>query len=145
MGSRIGMTAAGLLLFACLFWIGASAWSDLRGRATNPEATVRTYFAALERGDADAALAMLPETSREQWRPFVENSLLNEYRIAGIAVRTTSLLDRMRGAPPGAQDVTVFLEITQYVDGVRWQAGPRVPLVPAGARWLLAYPPLSDT
>ena len=138
------MIVAGFLLLGSLFWIGASAWSDLRGRAINPEATVRTYFAALERGDADAALATLPETSREQWRPFVENSLHNEYRIDGIAVRTTSLVNRLSGAPGGAQDVTVFLEITQFVDGVRWHAGPRVPLVQAGGRWLLAYPPLSD-
>jgi len=141
--------AAPLLFVAALLllsagWIAVSAFNDLRGRTSSPEAVVRNYFRALEDGDAPGALAALPPSSRPQWTSFVENGLLNEYRITGIAVRSTSLLDQLGGVPPGPQDVTVFLDITQSVDGVRWQAGPRVPLVQLDGRWYLAHPPLAE-
>ena len=138
------LLAVWLLVVCSVLWVIGSAANDFRGRGSSPETTVRDYFGALERGDVEGALVALPEASRARWTPFVENSLFNEYEISGIAVRTTSRWDQLRGAPAGPQDVTIFLEITQYVDGARWQAGPRVPLVLIVGRWYMAHPPLAE-
>lgn len=138
------LVAVGILLVTSIVWVVGGAASDVQARNASPEATVRAYFAALEQGDVDGALSTLPQSIRGTWTPFVENGLHNEYRIVGVAVRSTSLMDQFRGMPAGPQDVTIFLDITQNVDGVRWQAGPRVPLMLTEGRWLLAHPPLAE-
>jgi hypothetical protein len=104
---------------------------------------VRRYFAALEAGDVDAALAQLAPPMQTRDVAFVENGVGNRYHIAGIAVQEPSLLARLGGQPAGPTDVTVFLDITQAIDQVRWQAGPRIPVREIDGRWYLARPPLA--
>jgi hypothetical protein len=137
----VGFSLALLALLAGI--VGVAAVADLRGRAASPEAVARGYFQALEAGDVAGALDRVDPSRREQWREFVENGVLNEYRIAGIAVRQPSLLARVQGEPSAPSDVTVFLDITQWTSGVRWQASPRTALVEREGRWYLARPPLA--
>lgn len=129
------------MLSAAIVAVGAAF--ELRTRDSSPEALVRGYFEALERGDLDAALTAIEPAARQASATFVANLLSNEYRIQGIAVRQSSILGRLRGEPAGPREVTVFLAITQAVDGVRWEASPRVPLIEADGRWYLARPPLA--
>jgi hypothetical protein len=124
--------------------VAMGAGSDLVGRASSPETVVRRYLAALQTGDVDAALRAIAPNSREQWTPFVENGVGNEYRVVGVAVRQPSLLARIGGEPGAPTEATVFLDITQAVEDVRWQTVSRVPLVELGGRWYLNRPPLSE-
>ncbi len=104
---------------------------------------MRRYFTALEGGDVPGALSTLAPPVSDRDVAFVENGLGNRYRITGIAVRQPSLLARFVGAPAAPTEVTVFLDITQAVDDVRWQAGPRVMVREIDGRWYLARPPLA--
>lgn len=131
-----------LLVFAGAL-IGMAAVSDLAGRDRAPEAVARRYFAALEAGDAEGALSELAPSGRASWRSFVENGLHNEYRIKGIAVRQPAPLARLWGLPAAPHEATIFLEITLAAEDVRWEAGPRVPLVQEAGRWYLTRPPLA--
>ena len=108
--------------------VAVAAWSELRTRDSSPEAVVRAYFQSLERGELETALSAIDPAARQSSTGFVDNLLNNEYRIQGIAVHQSSILGRLRGEPPGPREVTVFLAITQTVDGVRWEASPRVRL-----------------
>lgn len=131
-----------LVLLAAV--VGLAALGDYLGRESAPESVVRRYFAALEAGDAPRALDEIAPSARDQWSDFVANGVLNSYRIKGIAVQVPSMGARLTGTTPsgGPQTATVFLEITQWVDGVRWQATPRVPLA-LDRRWYLERPPLA--
>ncbi len=149
-GEKVGVRGVSLGLPLALALLGLSvaivlvgAAIDALGRPSSVEARARGYFAALERSDADEALRALPPSRRDAWVDFVENGLENEYRVLGTAVRHSSLIDRVRGGPAGPHDVTVFLDITEAVGGVRWQAAPRVPLVEEDGIWYLARPPLA--
>jgi len=137
-----------ILSFALLAVAGGivllAAVQDVRGRDASPEAVIRGYFTALEAGDLDGALQAIDPSARAASASFVANMLTNEYRISGIAVRQPSVLGRLMGEPDGAREATIFLAITQAVDGIRWEAGPRVRLVQQGQRWYLARPPLAD-
>jgi hypothetical protein len=141
---RLGL----ILSFALLAVAGAivflAAVQDVQGRGSAPEVVVRSYFMALEDGDLDAALQMIEPTARATSADFVANLLGNDYQVLGVAVRQASILDRLRGEPTGPRDATIFLAITQAVDGFRWEAAPRVPLVWRDERWYLARPPLAD-
>jgi hypothetical protein len=141
--ARAALLLSLVLLVANAMIVGAAVAVDLATRDSSPEVVVRGYFGALERGDLHAALAAIDPSARQSSSAFVANLLNNEYRIEGIAVRQTSILGSLRGEPPGPREVTIFLAITQAVDGVRWEAGPRVPLVQDGGRWYLARPPLA--
>lgn len=141
--TRLGLPSAWALLAVAALLLTINGAADLLGRAASPEATVRRYFAALEADDVDAALDAIDPTVRPAWTPFVENGVRNEYRIVGIAVRHPSVLAQLRGDPAGPRELTVFLDITQAVDGARWQAGPRVPIVLIAGRWYLGRPPLA--
>jgi hypothetical protein len=132
------------LLAAASAIVMLAAVQDARGRAESPEAVIRRYFVALEDGDLDGALQAIDPAARAGSAPFVANLLQNEYRVTGTAVRHSSVIDRLRGEPQGPRDATTFLVITQAVDGVRWEAVPRVPLVQRDRRWFLAGPPLAD-
>ena len=132
----------GLLGFASAV-IVAGAILDVAGRTQSPETVARRYFTALEASDVAGALAELAPSDRGRWVPFVENGVANEYRVLGVAIRHPSLISRFLGAAGEPTDLTVFLDITQAVDGVRWQATPRVPLVFREGRWFLAHPPLA--
>ena len=131
-----------LLVAACLLLL-ASAAVDLRERRSSPEAVARNYFAALEAGDAEAAMDAIAPEARVQWTEFVENGVGNTYRVRGVAVHEPSLLAQWSGEPGLPTDITVFLDITEAVDGVEWQADPQVPLVHEAGRWYLAKPPLA--
>ena len=142
--SRAGLMV-GLLLLALTAAVSLlAAVLDPPRRASSPEAVVRSYFSALELGDADAALMQLAPSARGRWVDFVKNGLHNNYRVLGIAVRQTSIVDRLRGAATGPQDVTTFVEVTLAAGGEQWRAGPRVPLVGENGRWYLGRPPLAD-
>jgi hypothetical protein len=141
--SRLGLPLALLLLVIGAVIVAGSAVFDLRTRATSPEATVRRYFDALQAGDVDAALNELSPATRSKDSAFVEAIAGNEYRVVGIAVRSTSLFDQVRGTAPGPREVTVFLDVTETFSGDRWQATPRVPLVQDSGRWYLARAPLA--
>ncbi len=141
--ARTGLVLALALLVLSAVIVAVAAAFELRARDSSPEAVVRVYFQALERGDLDAALSAIDPAVRQSSTTFVANLLNNEYRIQGIAVRQSSILGRLRGEPAGPREVTVFLAITQTVDGVRWEASPRVPLTEADGRWFLARPPLA--
>ncbi len=118
---------------------------DLRSRPASVEGVVRRYFAALEAGDVDGALAELAPPITDLDVAFVENVVGNRYHVVGVAVREPSLLARLGGAAPGPAEVTVFLDITQAADETRWQAGPRVGVREIDGRWFLARPPLAPT
>jgi hypothetical protein len=135
------VTLALLVLTIGVILIGVV--NDLRSRPTSVETVVRRYFASLEAGDVEAALAALAPPVQERDIAFVENLVGNRYRIAGVAVREPSLLGRFGGQPAGSTDVTVFLEVTQAIDDTRWQAGPRVPVREIDGRWYLGRPPLA--
>jgi hypothetical protein len=137
----VGLSLALLVVLAGI--VGIAAIADLHGRAASPETVVRGYFEALEAGDAAGALARIDPARREEWRDFVENGVLNEYRISGIAVRQPSLLARARVEPSAPREVTVFLDITAWASGARWEASPRTPLVQREGRWYLSRPPLA--
>lgn len=116
---------------------------DVRTRPVSVETVVRRYFAALEAGDVDAALSALAPPVSARDATFVANAVGNRYHVRGIAVRHPSLVARLRGEPAGPRDVTVFLEITQAIEEVQWQAGPTVPVVEIDGRWYLGRPPLA--
>src|SRR5437868_1915111 len=106
--------AVGMLLLA-LAVVGLSAMVDVVERRSSPETVVRGYFAALQSGDVDAALAAITPEARAEWTLFVENGAFNTYRVSGVAVRQPSLLARLRGESGRPTDVTIFVEITQAV------------------------------
>jgi hypothetical protein len=141
---RLGLTLGLTLLAAAAGIVVIAAAYDVWTRDASPEALVRGYFAALERGDLDAALQAIEPSARPTSSVFVANMLNNVYRIEGVAVRQASILERLRGEPGDPREVTIFLAITQSVDGVHWEAGPRVPLINQDRRWYLARPPFAD-
>jgi len=141
--ARAGLVLAVVLLILCGAIVVVAAGQDLRARDSSVEAVARGYFAALQRGDLDAALLAIQPPARASSVAFVANLLGNEYRVQGVAVHEPALLDRLRGVPAGPQDVTVFIDVTEAASGARWQAGPKVPVVEEGGRLYLARPPLS--
>ena len=141
--SRLPLFAAWSLLVVSAAIVVAVYGSELVARASRPEALVRGYFAALEAGDAATAAQSIAPSSRARWAEFIANGVSNQYRILGVAVRQTSLLDRLRGDSGGPREITVFVEVTEVVSGAQWQAGPRVPLVEEGGALYLGRPPLS--
>lgn len=142
--ARFGLIVSLVLLAMAVGVVVIGAAVDGRGRDVGPEAVVRGYFAALERGELDAALLAIEPSARASSTAFVANMLNNEYGIQGIAVGHSSILGRLSGEPAGPREVTIFLTITQVADGFRWVAAPRVPLVERDQRWYLARPPLAD-
>jgi hypothetical protein len=131
-----------LLLLAGLI-VAISAVNDVRSRASSPDIVIRRYFAALQAGDADDALAALTPAARARDAAFVANGVNNTYRIVGIAVRSSSVLDRLGGSPAGPIDATIFVEVEEAVSGAAWSATPRVPLTQADGHWYLARAPLA--
>ncbi|HZT08756.1 MAG TPA: hypothetical protein VFC51_17160 [Chloroflexota bacterium] len=140
----LGLRVSFLLLALGIAILVGSAVVDVVSRATSPEATVRRYFSALQRGDIDGALECLAPDIRARERAFVVNGADNEYRVVGVAVHVPSVLDRLRGASARPSDVTIFLDIIPAVDGPEWQAAPRVPLVELNGRWYLGRAPLDS-
>jgi hypothetical protein len=141
--ARAGLGLALALLVVSGAIVVVAAGQDLRARDSSVETLARGYFAALERGDLDAALSAIQPAARGPAAAFVANLLGNEYRVQGVAVREPSVFDRVRGVPAGPQEVTVFVDVTEAASGARWQAGPRVPVVKEGGRPYLAKAPLS--
>jgi hypothetical protein len=116
---------------------------DVRGRASSPEAPLRTYLAAVTDEDLQAALLEIAPSARAGAAPFVAEQLGNAYHIRGIGVRQPSLLDRLLGRA-GSSDhvlITVQLDIT-LLSGERWRATTHVPVVREPDGWYLARAPL---
>ena len=131
------------LLFALTGWVAIAAVNDGSRRPGSPDAMVRSYFLALEAGDAERALGAIAPTERARWRGFVENGVFNQYIITGIAIRQASLLERLLGAAPLPYEATLFLDITPWTAGARWQATPRVALRRIDEQWFMLSPPLA--
>src|SRR5437868_13814047 len=117
--SQVALGLSLVLLGLLSALVVGAAVHDYLGRQGTPEAVVRTYFEALEAGDESVAEGQLVPGVRTQWSDFVANGVFNRYHINGIAVRTNSIASVLSGAVPAQPpDVTVFLEITQWTDGV---------------------------
>src|SRR5581483_12160102 len=108
------------LLASAVVIVASSAVQDLRERRVAPEVMVRDYFSSLEAGDANSALSDLDPATRDEWSPFVENSVLNHYNVSGIAVHQPSIISRLLGGPADPDSVTLFLTITEWTDGTQW-------------------------
>src|SRR5688500_14476693 len=121
----------------------ASAASDVRGRASGPDALLRTYLAAVTAEDLGAALLEIAPAARDAAAPFVAEQHGNEYRVLGVGVRQPSLLDRLtgRGSSPDKVLITVQLDIT-LTTGETWRTTTHVPVVQEPDGWYLARAPL---
>ena len=145
-----GWARGWLLVVATLWSLGAvavagGALADWRGRASSPEAPLRTYLAAVTNEDLQAALGEILPAARPDAEPFVVDQLGNGYRILGLGVRQPSALDRLldRGDPDSAL-ITVQLDITLF-SGETWRATTSVPVVRTPDGWYLARPPLQPS
>ena len=125
-----------LLAVAALVAVVGPVWES-RGRA--PEATVRAYLAAVERGDLDAALAQLAPDAREEEREQVARQLGNRYRVETLVLGAPSVADRLLGRPGPAAWAVVAAEVTPAV-GSRWRSSSTAALVEQDGRWYLARP-----
>jgi hypothetical protein len=146
-----GRAGRSLLLVAGLWLVGAlcvlaGAVSDFRGRASGPEAPLRTYLAAVTAEDLDAALAELLPEARPAAADFVAEQLGNEYAILGLGTRQPSLLDRLRSRTAGAERalLTVQLDIT-LVTGETWRTTTTVAARSTADGWYLERAPLQPT
>jgi hypothetical protein len=136
-----------LVVVAALWLLGAGAVAvgavaDRRGRASGPEAPLRTYLVAVTNEDLEAALAEITPTARPEAAPFVVEQLGNGYRVLGLGVEQPSALDRWLGrGDPDRALITVQLDISLF-SGETWRTTTSVPVVRTAAGWYLAYPPL---
>jgi hypothetical protein len=122
--------------------VAGGALADARGRASGPDAPLRTYLLAVTNEDLAAALDEILPATRAAATPFVAEQLGNEYRVLGLGVRQPSLLDRLLGG--GVSDralITVHLDVT-LITGETWRATTHVPVVHAPDGWYLEHPPL---
>jgi hypothetical protein len=137
-----------LVAMVTLWALGAAAVAlgavaDVRGRASGPEAPLRTYLAAVTAEDLDAALLEIAPSARAAAVPFVVEQRGNEYRILGLGARQPSLLDRLlgRAASPDEVLLTVQLDIA-LTTGETWRTTTHVLAVREPEGWYLARPPL---
>jgi hypothetical protein len=136
----LAVVAALWLLGAGAVAVGAAA--DWRGRASGPEAPLRTYLAAVTNEDLQAALGEILPVARPEAEPFIAAQLGNGYHILGLGVRQPSLVDRLLGrADPDRALITVQLDISLF-SGETWRTTTSVPVVRTADGWYLAYPPL---
>ncbi len=144
---RSGRVSGWLALVAALWLLGAGAiligaLTDWRGRASGPEAPLRTYLAAVTNEDLEAALGEILPAARPEAEPFIAEQLGNGYQVLGLGVRQPSLLDRLTGrADPDHALITVQLDISLF-SGETWRTTTSVPVVRTADGWYLAYPPL---
>ncbi|MBA2451318.1 MAG: hypothetical protein H0V51_25160 [Chloroflexi bacterium] len=131
--------ALGLLATAALVAVLGPVW-EARQRA--PEQTVRSYLAAVERGELEAALATLVPEAQAALRERIENQLGSRYRVEVVALATPSLLARVGGAPATTAEATILAEVTPVV-GERWKSTSVVDLVERDGRWLLVDAPFT--
>ena len=131
--------ALGLLATAALVAVLGPVW-EARQRA--PEQTVRSYLAAVERGELEAALATLVPEAQAALRERIENQLGSRYRVEVVALATPSLLARVGGAPATTAEATILAEVTP-VTGERWKSTSVVDLVERDGRWLLVDAPFT--
>jgi len=130
--------------YVALFLFGCAAVVALvgplwEGRRRGPEAPVRAYLAAVERGDLDAALAELAPPARAAERERVANQLGNRYRVESLVLGAPSLADRALGRAGPPAWAIVAAEITPIV-GAPWKSSSRAELIELDGRWYLAEP-----
>lgn len=111
---------------------------ETRQRA--PEGIARAYLRAVEQGDAEAALATLEPSQREEQRELVENQIRNRYEIVTLVLGRPSLLDRLTGREKPSAWVTVLADVTSAVEGERWRSTSTAPLVERDGVWYLTRP-----
>jgi hypothetical protein len=122
--------------------VASGGVADWRGRASGPEAPLRTYLAAVTNEDLEAALAEILPAARPNAAPFVAEQLGNGYRVLGLGVRQRSLLDRLLGrGDPDSALITVQLDVSLFT-GETWRTTTSVPVVRTADGWYLARPPL---
>src|SRR5262245_37137390 len=95
--SAFPLLGVGVLWLVGAMLVAIGGLSDLRTRASAPDAPLRTYLRAVSDEDLQAALLEIEPTARRAALPFVSEQLGNGYRILGVGVRQPSLLDRLRG------------------------------------------------
>jgi hypothetical protein len=142
-GSQVAFAAVVALWTIGAIVVLVGTLLDVRGRASGPEAPLRTYLAAVTDEDLHAALLEIAPSARARAAPFVAEQLGNAYRIRGIGVRQPSLLDRLlgRAGSPDHVLITVQLDIT-LLSGEQWRATTHVPVVREPDGWYLAHAPL---
>jgi hypothetical protein len=140
-----------LIMVVALWSLGAAvvavgAVADVRGRASGPEAPLRTYLAAVTAEDLGAALLEIAPDARASAAPFVVEQLGNDYHVRGVGVRQPSLLDRLLGRTPTAESalITVQLRIV-LTTGEEWSTTTHVPLRREAEGWYLVRAPLQPT
>ena len=107
-----------------------------------PETAVRAYLAAVQRGDAEAALETLAPEVRASYLDRVQNQTGNSYRVEVLALGGPSVLARAFGASGGRAWATVTAEITPEV-GERWKSTAVVDVVQQDGRWYLLGAPFA--
>jgi hypothetical protein len=131
--------ALGLLAVAALVALLGPVW-EAGQRGAEP--VVRTYLAAVERGDLEGALETIAPEARAALRERVENQLGSRYRVEVLALASPSLLARARGAPATTAEATVLAEVTP-VSGEPWKSTTVVELLNRDGRWLLLGAPFA--
>jgi hypothetical protein len=108
------------------------------------EASVRRYAVAVSTGDLDAAMSEIAPDQRTQWQEWVRGQLGNVYVVRGIAVRSPSVIQRVRDRLPGGPiEVTVVLDVNPDYPDEFYQPTATVPIAPATDRPYLAAPLLA--
>jgi hypothetical protein len=109
------------------------------------EGSVRRYAVAVSSGDLEAALAEIAPDQRALWTDFVQSQLGNVYDVRGIAVRSSSLLQRATLHTPGGPfEVTAILDVNRDFGEDFYQPTTRVPVEQFEGRWYLAKPLLAN-
>ena len=147
-GNRVWWRGGGWLVAVATLWLlGASAVAvgavaDWHGRASGPEAPLRTYLAAVTDEDLEAALGEILPAARSEAAPFIAEQLGNGYRVLGLGVQRPSVLDRLLGrGDPDRALITVQLDISLF-SGETWRTTTTVSVVRTDDGWYLARPPL---
>ena len=108
------------------------------------EGSVRRYAAAVTNSDLDAAMAEIAPDQRERWTDWVRGQLGNVYDVRGIAVRSTSILERVaQRLSGGPREVTTVLDVDRAYPDEFYQPTTRVPVAQLDGRWYLAAPLLA--
>jgi hypothetical protein len=109
------------------------------------EGGVRRYAAAVSSGDLEGALAEIAPDQRERWTEWVRGQLGNVYDVRGIAVRSSSLVQRLtRRLESGPIEVTAVLDVNRAFPEDFYQPTARVPVAEFEGRWYLARPLLAN-
>ncbi len=111
----------------------------VEGRERAAETAVRGYLAAIEAGDAEAALAYLAPDQRDAWRIFVQHQAGDRFRLVSVAVQRTPLWQNL-SSWTHTRSITVVAD-ARGKGGQTWQAADLVRGSYEDNTWLLLAPP----